>query len=466
MKKWMSSVLLASWLVGGIGFALSGNAQGQSPVINGDAEILWTGKADMDEILKDIGYRATRHIAEVPEVDVVFVVDGSLQMVGSIGIVERNFVTLLDALEKKTLDYRFAMLAFRLVKGQPNVKLLPWTFDRAAVEKQLSYIRRVWRGDFETGHGLDALMQGLNEFRFKADAITQFVIITNSPLTTIRPEDEARKRMIEQIINSCYRDKVQLNFIGIQDSVQIELAGKTGGKWYPIIHGTSPPLDPVQILGIPDRLKQLRGHPDRLNKTVYKIFEQIAEFLIDGAPNKLDIVFLFDCSRSMRNRVDAVCDGLDEMVTVLNAAQLDYRFGVIRFWAKPGLSGQSTVLVSKPPLKVASVKKLFRRPKAGTERLLDAIVEGVPKLRTPTGRSLVLIIVTDEPTNKDDPNMWTVNKAIEVCQGAQARVYVLGGLSFANGILRRDPFQRRIAVLTKGAYYTMRGAPMFDLRLE
>jgi len=114
------------------------------------------------------------------------------------------------------------------------------------------------------------------------------------------------------------------------------------------------------------------------------------------------------------------------MVSVFNAAGLDYRFGMIRFWAAVG-GGESTVVITKPPLEAEQVKSLFRLPKNGDEHLLDAIIEGVPKLRTEEGRNLVLIIVTDEPTSKRSEKGYTAGKAISVCRGAFARVYVIGG---------------------------------------
>ena len=129
------------------------------------------------------------------------------------------------------------------------------------------------------------------------------------------------------------------------------------------------------------------------------LFKRIAENLVASNPGKVNIVFVFDYSLSMDTKTDAACDGLDLMVSVFKAAGLDYRFGIIRFWAAVG-GGESTIVVTKPPLEPAQVKSLFRLPKTGDEHLLDAIIEGVPKLRTEQGRDLVLIIVTDESTSK------------------------------------------------------------------
>ena len=108
----------------------------------------------------------------------------------------------------------------------------------------------------------------------------------------------------------------------------------------------------------------------------------------------------------------------------------------------------------------------MRRPKMGTEHLLDAIVSGVRSLETPDGRNLILIIITDEPTTGTIRQHGTVVEAIKACQDARARVYVLGGLRMSGLILDADRFQYRLTVLTRGLHYLLRGAPMFESPYE
>ena len=477
IKKWISTLLLVTWLVVGNGWTAPENTEPQEEPATtpSDENVPSVPKAFISEVLIDIGRRATRH-ADEPDVDIVFVVDGSMKMIAQVRAIERQFVHLLAALEEKTLNYRFAILGYRLVHGQPNTKIIQWTYDTAAMEKHLSYIRRVWKGDVEHGYGLDALMLALNRFNINPSAVTQFIVLTNSPLRTVRTQEDAKKQVIRDIINRCRIDNVQINFIGIPEDTQIELAYRTGGEWYPVNTNIQETLaydahtyrEALLKLGAIGILANLDRDYRRLNMKIDKIFEDISEHLIENFSDEdeIDIVFLFDNSLSMERRVDAICNGLDRMTEMLDASALNYRLGIIRFYAQIGIQGQSTVLVTKPPLTPRQVKIIMRRPKIGTEHLLDAIVNGVRRLNTPDGRNLVLVIITDEPTTGTIRQHGTVTEAIKICLKARARIYVLGGLRMSGLILDADRFQYRLTVLTRGLHYLLRGAPMFELDFE
>ena len=216
MKKWMHILLAVAWLAVGTGWAAAEDTQPQEEPATtpSDENMPAVPRAFISEVLTDIGRRATRHADEPtdePAVDIVFIVDGSMKMIAQVAAVERQFVHLLNALEEKTFEYRFALIGYRLVHGQHNTKVIPWTYDTAAMEKHLSYIRRVWKGDVEHGYGLDALMLALNRFDMNPDAVTQFIVVTNSPLRTVRTEDGAKKRIVRDIINRSRIDNVQIN---------------------------------------------------------------------------------------------------------------------------------------------------------------------------------------------------------------------------------------------------------------
>ena len=190
----------------------------------------------------------------------------------------------------------------------------------------------------------------------------------------------------------------------------------------------------------------------------------------------------------MEAKVEKICRGIDEAVNVLDMGGVVYRFGVIRFWAASG-GGQSVVLSTKPPISADQVKRLFRIPKRGDEHLLDPIIEGVPKLRTPKNRQLVLVIITDEPPSRHAAKGYTVEQAVRVCRKARAQVNVIGASSMRNDMLldrmrgdvirvvrekmpsdmrrknpssatyqNRVPFEKRVSQVTNGVYYVMPGA--------
>ncbi len=405
-------------------------------------------KADIGASLKDVVQRATQHI-ENPKIDIVFVVDGSRRMSGALIDLEKRLVDMLAVIETKTMDYRFALVSFQSVNGEPKQTLHQWTFDYIGIENALRDIRLAADNVTNSGYGLDALIEGLNELDFREGVTTQFVVLTNARMRTLWTEADAKNRISEQIIDRCRRHNVQLNIIGMSESVQAELTDRTNGKWYPINSG--------QRRIDTQRIESGGTVVDKALLRVDGLFRRIAENLVASRPDKVDVVFIYDYSLSMAPKTEATCEGLDQMLAVFTAAGLDYQLGIIRFWAAVG-GGESTVVVTKPPLEPEQVKTMFRLPKTGDEHLLDAVIEGVPKLRTAPDRNLVLIIVTDEATSKRTEKGYTAGKAISVCRGARAKVYVIGGVTSMQTGSFGDNFQRQVAQLTKGEHYVMPGA--------
>ena len=409
-------------------------------------------KADIGASLKDIAQRTTQH-AQNPSVDVVFVVDGSKRMIPHLIDLEKRIVDMLAVIEAKTLDYRFALVSFHSLQGEPRVALHPWTFDYLGITNALQDMQVESGNNVASGYGLDAVVKGLNELEFRADVTTQFVVVTNSRMRTSWTDAKAKNRISEQIIDLSRRNNVQLNFIGLSEKVQAELTDETNGKWYPI--------DSKQRRMDGQKIQSGETIADKALLRVEGLFKRIAENLVASYPGKVDVVFIFDYSKSMETKVEDACVGLDLMVSVFKAAGLDYRFGMIRFWASVG-GGESTIVVTNPPLEPRQVKSLFRLPKLGDEHLLDAVIEGVPKLRTDSARDLVLIIVTDESTSKRTEKGYTVGQAISVCRGARAKVYVIGGVTSMRSSSISDNFQRQVAQLTKGEHYIMPGSIIAD----
>ena len=409
-------------------------------------------KADIGASLKDIAQRTTQHIQN-PKVDVVFVVDGSKRMAGHLLDLEKKIVDMLAVIEAKTIDYRFGLVSFHAVQGEPRIALHPWTFDYLSITKALQDMQVESGNNVQSGYGLDAVVKGLNELEFRDEVTTQFIVVTNSRMRTSWTDAKAKNRISEQIIKLSRRNDVQLNFIGISERVQAELTDETNGKWYPI--------DSKQRRMDGQRIQSGETIADKAILRVDGIFKRIAENLVASHPGKVDVVFIFDYSLSMETKTEAACDGLDQMVSVFKSAGLAYRFGMIRFWATVG-GGESTVVVTNPPLEPEQVKSLFRLPKMGDEHLLDAVIEGIPKLRTDPERQLVLVIVTDESTSKRTEKGYTVGQAISVCRGAFARVYVIGGVTSMRSSSISDNFQRQVAQLTKGEHYIMPGSIIAD----
>ena len=150
-----------------------------------------TRKVDIGESLKDIAKRATQH-TQNPKVDVVFVVDVSQQMFAPVAVLEKRLIDMVAVIEAKTMDYRFALVSFKSVRGEPRYIFHQWTFDYIGIENAVRETR-VETDISESGYGLDAIMKGLNELDFREKVTTQFVVISNSRMRTSWTEAKCRR---------------------------------------------------------------------------------------------------------------------------------------------------------------------------------------------------------------------------------------------------------------------------------
>ena len=418
--------------------------------------------ADIGQSLVEIAQRVSRQSTN-QTVDLVFIVDWMLlvkKLDRRVEKFQRWIADMASVFDESMIDYRVTFIYFQAdaseARGKPLEKgLLIFTRGWSRFSEKFLTFKGIVARD-----GLDAIMTGLAELEFSWEAERHFlntekffIVMTNKALKTdwgIGRENE----LVEKIVDRCKQDGVQINILGIDEAVQIQLANLTGGEWYQIEHM---PLAEHEALA---KGEDLGNRPMPFLPRIDMVFERIAQHIAKTVTQPVDIVFIFDSSLSMENKVEEICTGLDRLVHVLDGGGLDSRFGVIRFWAAGG--GRSSVTITKPPLNAEQVKKLFRRSKRGSAHLLDAIMEGVPKLQTPDDRQLVLIIVTDELPSSGPGTGYTYTEAIEVVRRAGAQTNIIGAavpLGPEGGVLvDADKFQRRITVVTNGKYYIIPGA--------
>ena len=417
-----------------------------------------------DEITVDIGkslveivQRASRQSTN-QVVDLVLVLDGSLAMKGPGKIVEARAVDMINAFEEAVIDYRFGLVWFQNTGKTSRIAIKPLQSGLIELEDNFRNLPPPRFKGRVAGHGLDAIMKGLEDLQFRADAEKHLVVVTNSKLQTSWGKGDDRNQVIGKILDWCKRDKIRINIIGVSEEIQMQLTDMTDGKWYAI-----------------DKDQRRVDHTPQIDKSITKIdgiFRRIAKHIVATVTQPIDLVFVYDSSLSMDEKVGEICTGLDTLVEVLDSEGLDYRFGIIRFWAQSG-GGESSITITRPPLDAEQIKKLFQRPRRGDEHLLDAIMEGVPKLRTPDNRKLVLFIVTDEPSSSGPKTGYTVTKAVEVCRRADAQVNAIGGVgsmgsvhSTSDAQKDSEEFQRRAPASTNGQHYIMPGAAvLFQSRL-
>ena len=404
---------------------------------------------DIGKSLVEIAQRASRQSAN-QMVDLVLVIDGSLAMKGPGRTVEERVVDMANAFEGSIIDYQFGLVWFQNAGKTSQITVKPLQAGLIEIEDNFRNLPPPKFKGKAAGHGLDAIMKGFEELQFRSDAEKHLVVVTNSKLKTSWGGGDEQNHIVGKILDWCKRDKIQINIIGISEEIQVQLADYTGGKWYAI-----------------DEYQRRVDRAPRIDKSILKIdgiFRRIAQHIVDTIKQPVDIVFVYDSSLSMNDKVDEICTGVDILVNILDSEGLDYRFGVIRFWAQLG-GGESSIVTTKPPLNAEQVKKLFQRPRSGDEHLLDAIMEGVPKLKTPDDRKFVLFIVTDEPSTSGPGTKHTCAKAVEVCRLADAQVYTIGGFKAMGSVrsstgARRvsERFQRGAPAATNGQHYIMPGS--------
>ncbi len=389
-------------------------------------------------------------------VDLVFVVDSSRDMMDGISVIRKSLIDMANVLEEGLIDYQLAHVSFQKVGGTPRTTIQ--SFENDLVASQAWFRELQMSRGAETGDGLDAILETIRETNFRLEAQKHLLVLTNSRLQTAWNAEKAKDKIVKEIVNLCKQDNIHVNIIGVSESAQIQLAANTGGKFY-AISGIG--QNRVKFVNLGD-----------LDKSILKIegvFRLTAQHIAATVKQPADVVFMFDSSLSMaaktnKIKTDRICAGIDELASILNSAGINYRFGVIRFWSAIG-SGDSVVVLSKPPLNTEQVKRLYRAPKQGDKHLVGAVIKGVPKIKTPADRQLVLVIVTGGSAGHRAAKGYTVNQAIGVCRKAGAQVNVIGESSMnihsykgrfgGRAVSSSVEFQKRVAATTNGVHYVM-----------
>ena len=397
---------------------------------------------DIGKSLVEIAERAS-HDSANQAVDLVFVVDGSVTMKDLGKKVERRITDMARVFEESVIDYQFALVWFQNIGGS---QIIVRPLQRGLLSIQENFVQlpvAKFKGPV-AGYGLDAIMRGLTDLKFRWEAEKHFVVVTNSELQTTWGAGDEKNELFEKILDWCKQDEIRINVIGIDEEIQVQLADRTDGKWY----GTK-------------EIRRRVEHVPLIKRSILdidEVFKRIARHIAATVKQPTDIVFVFDSSLSMDNKIDEICTGLDSLSKILDSEKLDYRLGIIRFWARSG-GGESSVVITKPPLNAEQIRQMFRTLGRGDEHLLDAVMEGVPKLQTPEDRKLVLFVVTDESSSSGPGKEYTAAKAIAVCRQTGAQVNVIGGIvpvGHGGGFV--DEFQRGVTEITNGQCYIMPGA--------
>lgn len=193
------------------------------------------------------------------------------------------------------------------------------------------------------------------------------------------------------------------------------------------------------------RMYTVRSEKDRLNIYDGAALRTSADKASRGFEPAVDIVVMLDYSRSMGGKSEAIMLGLSTLIGRLDILPITYRIGLIRFAeAKDAIKVINGAVVTQMPLNESMLESYMEAPFGGDEHLIDAIVEGVPKVKFSPYASRFLLILTDEPTTGKYPP----ERALSVCQSLGIRAYVIGHPESTD-------FQKTLAEKTGGRFFTM-----------
>ena len=193
------------------------------------------------------------------------------------------------------------------------------------------------------------------------------------------------------------------------------------------------------------RMYTVRSEKNRLNIYDGAALSASPDNAVRGFEPAVDIVVMLDYSRSMGGKSQVIMLGLSTLIGRLDILPINYRIGLIRFAeAKDAIKVINGAVVTQMPLNESMLETYMEAPFGGDEHLIDAIVEGVPKVKFSPYASRFLLILTDEPTTGKYPP----ERALRLCQSLGIRAYVIGHPSPTD-------FQKMLAEQTGGRFFTM-----------
>ena len=193
------------------------------------------------------------------------------------------------------------------------------------------------------------------------------------------------------------------------------------------------------------RMYTIRSEKNRLNIYDGAALSASPDSAVRGFEPVVDIVVMLDYSRSMGGKSEAIMLGLSTLIGRLDILPIKYRIGLIRFAeAKDAIKVINGAVVTQMPLNESMLESSMEAPFGGDEHLIDAIVEGVPKVKFSPYASRFLLILTDEPTTGKYPP----ERALSLCQSLGIRAYIIGHPGPTD-------FQKKLAEQTGGRFFTM-----------
>ena len=354
-------------------------------------------------------------------IDVVFVIDASGSMGDNIKSVIEHLSEMVDVYKTSKIDYALGVTEFWARQKQNVIKVVQLTKSFTQYKRTLQAIY-----PHQDENALDAVVQTVKELRFRPTSKRHFILVTDE-LFTSRDGLE-----VEDAIAYCREFGIYVNVLGLPLGEHQRLATETGGKWHLIPEEPRPQT--VQRFNKPMH-PRTRAVSLRQAKwaDVTKVGDAALKF---GSNIPVDIVLFVDSSKSMDDKLPHFLKQLDILVRDWDNAFVDYQIGVVRFRSRASVN---MINVYNPPQTLEQIRKIVALPCQDNEMLLDAVAEGLRRLKLRSNARPYFILVTDEPANGE----YSPLAIIQMLQQEHALVSVVGTY---------DDFQQEVATKTGGIW--------------
>ena len=355
-------------------------------------------------------------------IDVVFVIDASGSMRDNIEAVTKHLKEMVDIYKASKIDYALGVTKFWAGKEGNKITVVQLTKSFTEYKRTLQEIIT-----HQDENALDAVVQTVKELRFRPTSKKHFILVTDEPFTS------KMGLSVADTIAHCREFGIYVNVLGLPlDEHQI-LAAETDGKWHLIPEEPRP-----QMAQRPNRAMSPRSKAVSLRNAQWSdVHTKIGSHVLQRSTyTPLDIILFVDSSESMDDKLPNFLQELDILVRKWDNALIDYQIGVVRFRSRASVN---MINVYNPPQTLEQIRKIVELPRQDDEMLLDAVAEGLRRLKLRQDAQTYFILVTDEPAEGEYSSL----AIIQMLQQKQVLVSVVGTY---------DDFQQQVATKTGGIW--------------
>ncbi len=368
--------------------------------------------------------KLAQEIVETSEggpIDVVFVIDASGSMGDNIRSVIEHLTEMVDVYKASKIDYALGVTEFTTDGDGNKIKVVQLTRSFTEYRRTLQDISV--RGD---ENALDAIVQTVKELRFRPTSKRHFILVTDEPLTS------SEGMTLANAIAYCREFGVYVNVLGLPLDEHQLLATQTGGKWHLI-----PKEPPPQMAQRSNRTLTTRNKAVSLRNAKWEDVAKVGDAALGfGGSIPVDIVLFIDSSKSMEDKLPSFLQQLEILVRDWDNAFIDYQIGVVRFRSRASVN---MINVYNPPQTLKQIQKIVELPCQDDETLLDAVAEGMRRVKLRPNAQPYFILVTDEPA-EGEYSPLAITQMLE-----QKNVLV-------NVVGTYDDFQQQVADKTGGVW--------------